>query len=233
MLKIGRLIRAQQLTLSKSVVLPSPLIIQRLQPSPYLRYFHTNSPCFNQPNSKDTNESKQSSESDKSETAEKVSTKSTSTEPSSTKKIIPPSVKDAQPIRTNKRVTQEEVISAIQSGNYEMAKHPLWLKFLIFTMPIVLFLGGYVVYNTSQGKPVFLPIWFGKSVPLEKAKGIDEIDLENLKDATKEILLRRLSMNTQIRLKFGLPLQLREFQKFDVNIELLICHLISMDYWSH
>lgn len=148
----------------------------------------------------------------------------------STGKIVPPSFKDAkpytrppEPIRTVKRPTEEDVLKSIENsmkeGNYKQKRFPMWMKFGILVVSTVVFMGGFVVYQTINGKPAFFPLWFSKTVPLNKAAGVEHIDQIKLKDKVKDTLLTKLSMNSTIRLLFGLPLQLGDFEKYDVSIE--------------
>ncbi|QPG76206.1 hypothetical protein FOA43_003592 [Brettanomyces nanus] len=144
--------------------------------------------------------------------------------------IIPPSVKDSKPyinpesLRTSKRAQRDtEILDSIEEsvkrGEYKDHPTSMWTKFGFVFFSSFVFLGGFVVYQTSKGKPAFFPLWFRKVVPLAKADGVNKINLEALKRATKESLLIKLSMNGQVKQLFGLPLQLGEFERFDVSIE--------------
>ncbi|ODV86476.1 hypothetical protein CANARDRAFT_6943 [[Candida] arabinofermentans NRRL YB-2248] len=113
----------------------------------------------------------------------------------------------------------DSIEEAVNSGNYQKAKIPLSMKLALFVVPFVVSIGGYIIYNTYQGKLVFLPIWFTKTLPLEKAQGIESVDIEKLKVKAKDVVLSKLSMNEKVKETFGLPLKLGTFQKFDVTIE--------------
>lgn len=107
----------------------------------------------------------------------------------------------------------------MKTGEFAENPTPLWVKLAFVMLSSMVFMGGYVVYQTIEGKPALFPMYFSKVVPLDKAEGVDKIDMETLKTATKETLLSNLSMNSDVRLLFGLPLQLGDFQKFYVGIE--------------
>lgn len=147
-------------------------------------------------------------------------------------KSIPPSFKDAKPFiegkgpRTTRRPStdeQEKILASVEesvrNGDYKKSPFSVWKKFGIVLGSTILFLAGFVVYQTFQGKPAFFPLWFSKIYPLSKASGVQNIQLEKLRKATRETLLTKLSMNKQVRLMLGLPLQLGEFERFDVKIE--------------
>ncbi|VEU23375.1 DEKNAAC104704 [Brettanomyces naardenensis] len=146
------------------------------------------------------------------------------------KKIVPPSVKDSQPFvigdlpRTTKRPQENAEIlasieEAVKRSKYESDSKSMWKKFGFIFLSSVACLGCFVVYQTYNGKPAFFPIWFTKVVPLDRAEGVNKVDLEKLKASTKDRLLTTLSMNSKVRLLYGLPLRLGDFDKFEVNIE--------------
>lgn len=145
---------------------------------------------------------------------------------------MPPSFKDAKPfiksenLRTTRRPSADEqkkilasIEESVRKGDYKKSPFALWKKLGIIFGSTALFLAGFVVYQTFQGKPAFFPLWFSKIVPLSRASGVENIQLEKLREATKQTLLLKLSMNTQVRLMLGLPLQLGDFERFDVKIE--------------
>lgn len=113
----------------------------------------------------------------------------------------------------------QSIEAAIARGEIQPARISMFYKLLSITVPFLLLIGGYIAFNTYNDKPVFLPIWFTKTFPLNKAKGIEKIDVEKLQAKTEDILLERLSMNNKIIKTFGLPLLLGKCDKFDVMIE--------------
>ncbi|OWB63254.1 hypothetical protein B5S29_g4219 [[Candida] boidinii] len=113
----------------------------------------------------------------------------------------------------------QSIEAAIARGEIQPARISMFYKILSITVPFLLLIGGYIAFNTYNDKPVFLPLWFTKTFPLDKAKGIEKIDVDKLQSKTEDILLERLSMNNKIIKTFGLPLLLGKCDKFDVMIE--------------
>jgi hypothetical protein len=101
-------------------------------------------------------------------------------------------------------------------------KNPWWaplLKLAVVFVPCIVVGAGYIVYETINDRPVFFPLWINSSVPLDQARGFENVDVEALKEIAKSILERRLNMNHDIREYFGLPVTLGEYESFDVRVE--------------
>ncbi|GMM27940.1 hypothetical protein DAMA08_006560 [Martiniozyma asiatica (nom. inval.)] len=94
-----------------------------------------------------------------------------------------------------------------------------FLKLFIVFVPCVLAGTSYIAYETYQGKPAFFPLWVNSAVPLEKATGFEDVDIEMLKNAAKDSLWKKLNMNAAIKENFGFPLTLGDYEEFDVKVE--------------
>ncbi|TID30782.1 hypothetical protein CANINC_000698 [Pichia inconspicua] len=140
---------------------------------------------------------------------------------------LPPSFKSSKPLPQNTLTdADKERIQNASSTHIEPTpityKRPWWiplLKFGVVFVPFFICGAGYIIYETVNGRPVFLPLWVNSSVPLEKAIGFENIDVEALKAVCEETLVKRLNMNHLIKEYFGLPVELGEYESFDVRIQ--------------
>ncbi|KAH3662462.1 hypothetical protein OGAPHI_005714 [Ogataea philodendri] len=112
----------------------------------------------------------------------------------------------------------EEVERAVKA-KYSPPKTTMGLTVAKVAIPALILVTGYVSFNTYQSKPAFFPLIYSNKVPFYRSEDHKIIDTDKLKQHSKEALLSKLSMNRTIRETLGLPLQLGDFDKFDVSIE--------------
>lgn len=143
---------------------------------------------------------------------------------------LPPSFRTSHPLPKN-QISESELNQINNSNNDNndnqiqpiTFKNPWWTPFLklgVVFVPFFIFGIGYITYETMNNRPVFFPLWINSSVPLDKAIGFENIDVEMLKEVARSNLLRRLNMNHEIREYFGLPITLsNDYESFDIRIE--------------
>lgn len=140
---------------------------------------------------------------------------------------LPPSFRSSKPLPQNAISDADRV--KIQNSDIKPTdpvqvsyKRPWWqplLKLSVVFVPFLVCGAGYIIYETVNDRPVFLPLWINSSVPLEKAIGFENVDVETLKAICEETLIKRLNMNHQVREYFGLPVELGEYESFEVRVE--------------
>lgn len=147
---------------------------------------------------------------------------------------LPPSFKNSKPLAQN-TLTEEEkrrLAAAIAQAEKNDSQHQPqqfvveqpwytnpYLKLLVVFLPCVVVGVGYITYETMNDRAAFFPLYVNSAVPLEKAHGFENVDVELIKDIAKETLWRRLNMNQTIRENLGLPLTLGEYEQFDIMVE--------------
>lgn len=150
------------------------------------------------------------------------------------KSNLPPSFKNSKPLAQN-TLTEDEKrrlsIAIAQAEKNESENQPKqfvierpwytnpFFKLLVVFIPCIVVGVGYITYETLNGRPVFFPLYVNSAVPLEKAYGFENVDVELIKDVARETLSRRLNMNQTIRENLGLPLHLGEYEQFDIMVE--------------
>ena len=143
---------------------------------------------------------------------------------------IPPSFRSSRPLQNQLSQSEIEKIKNSNNNNNNNSnnitpityKKPWWIPFLkiaIVLLPCLIFTSGYIIYETINNRTVFFPFKINSIIPLNELKGFENIDIELLKSTSKDILLRRLNMNHEIKEFIGLPVNLGEFEKFDISIK--------------
>lgn len=150
------------------------------------------------------------------------------------KSKLPPSFKNSKPMAQNTLTEDEKrrLAMAIAQAEKDDSQHQPqqfivekpwytnpFLKLLVVFIPCIVVGVGYITYETLNDRPVFFPLYVNSAVPLERAYGFENVDVELIKEVAKETLGRRLNMNQAIKENLGLPLKLGEYEQFDIMVE--------------
>lgn len=157
---------------------------------------------------------------------------------------LPPSFRSSRPIQNQISDIEKERINNSTPTNQEIPityKKPWWiplLKIAVVVLPCLIVGSGYIIYETVNNRTVFFPFKINSVVPLNEAKGFENVDLELLKSTATEILLRRLNINHEVREYIGLPISLGQYESFDVSVKYnkLAVEGIELDFrksWIH